>query len=186
MSLPQLTAELSLYRCHGQYLASVHIGLVGSSARAIGRIYPGDDGTTSSGGSEIITVHGTAPVTVPDCGPGFQLQGGQCVPIPTLGTEIITVHGTVPFGGGGAPSKPPTNYGQGPDENKIPQPPFRCDAETVNLNTCWSCTDTPQHGCICTCYDCERNTGKCTTGYVCNDYCNDRRRSLPVGLGLHG
>jgi hypothetical protein len=150
MNLPQLTAEASLYQSHAHYRANAATGFVRSRSREIGTIYPGD-GTV---GSETITVHGSPPVTVP-------------------GTEIITVHGTVPLGGG-SNSKPPVNYGDGPNQNQIPQPPFKCEAESVNIATCYHCTDTAAHGLICTCYDCERYTGKCTTGYNCTDEYGNR------------
>jgi hypothetical protein len=149
MNLPQLTAEASLYRSRALYRASAHAAR--SAVREVSTIYPGD-GTV---GSETITVHGSPPpVTVP-------------------GTEIITVHGTVPLGGG-SNSKSPGNYGQGPNQNKIPQPPFTCEAVSVNIATCYHCYDTPAHGRLCTCYDCERYTGQCTTGYSCIDTYGNR------------
>jgi hypothetical protein len=149
MNLPPLTAEASLYQSHAYYRSNAHTGFLPSRARQLATVYPGD-GTV---GSETITVHGSPPVTVP-------------------GTEVITVHGTVPLGGG-SNSKPPVNYGDGPNQNQLPQPPFQCEPVSVNISTCYSCFQTSTHGILCTCYDCERYTGKCTTGYDCTaDYVN--------------
>jgi hypothetical protein len=143
MKLPGMTAEVTLYQSNGCYRTNAYFAVAGST-RGIGMIYPGDDGTT---GGEIIHVTGTAPVTIPR--------------IPTPGTT----QGTVPTGG--PRPKPPTNYGQGPNESDLPKA-YTCDAETVNLNTCGLCHNIGTPGCSCTCYDCERFTGKCTTSYDCS------------------
>jgi hypothetical protein len=143
-------------------------------------IYPGDGGTTgATGGDGATGVNDTQTSTAPECGPGFVLDDGKCIPVETIHvTGRAPIGGTLPVGGGTVPvggsqpkpkPAPPTNYGQGPDQNKIPQPPFTCEAESVNIATCYSCSEAGAHGVICTCYDCERYTGKCTTGYDCTD-----------------
>jgi hypothetical protein len=108
MSLPQLTAELSLYRSDGHYRVNARAGFLGSSARALGMISPGDTGATGSTGETSgggATAGATPPIT---CAPGWELIGTQCVPpLPCppgytgydgicQPNEIINVHGCPP------------------------------------------------------------------------------------------
>ena len=102
MNLPPLTAEASLYKSNGHYRTNPGTSLVGPSTRRIARIYPTQSEITSTmvgGGNGFIDVPGNEIINVHSCPPGYEDQGGQCVPIGgpgTIGTEIITVHGTVP------------------------------------------------------------------------------------------
>lgn len=120
MNLPPLTADLSLYQLNGHYRVNARTSLVGLSTPRISRIFPTQSEVTStlSGGVDgIVTVPGTEIITVHSCPPGYEDQGGHCVPIsgPTL---TFTDGGTPSDGGTGSGGKqqPPPGWKPCPGE----------------------------------------------------------------------
>jgi hypothetical protein len=114
MNLPPLSAEVSLYHSKGYYRTNAGLSFLESSTRRIARIYPTQSEITSTmtGGNGIITVPGTEIITVHSCPPGYEDQGGHCVPIggPTL---TFTDGGSTQGGGGtgsGGQQQPPPGW----------------------------------------------------------------------------
>jgi len=118
MNLPPLTAEASLYQSNGHYRTNGCTSFVASSTGTIVSIAQGGTGTTwDGGGNEIITVPGEI-INVHSCPPGYEDQGGHCVPIGGgTGTGTFPAQsGGTGSGSGGGGKKSGKKKGNGRDK----------------------------------------------------------------------
>jgi hypothetical protein len=57
-------------------------------------------------------------------------------------------------------------FGRGPRRIDLPNS-FTCDATSINIETCHSCSVAWTGVRYCVCYDCDRGSGDCFSGYDC-------------------
>lgn len=170
LKMPGFTAASALYRTSGHYQTSRQA--INSPTQMISAIHPA---------AETIEVFG--------CPPGSTMVGTPpddwyCFSDPLTEPSWGGGGGGTPFEGGGGrgsggtgrppKEKPPREkppkgtFGDGPDRRQIPDS-FTCKGTSIDIETCHSCFDTEKYGQLCSCYDCDRGSGKCAPGYDCTD-----------------
>jgi hypothetical protein len=126
MTLPPLTAEASLYDSDTYYRTHAPTSRSWSSRRRIRTAQDQgsqEDGGTDIYGSEIINVHGNAPIQCPD---GYEQVGNTCAPI-----DSGSITQPLPVATGGGSKSPNPKHGHGP---KRPNPKTGNGINGANYN----------------------------------------------------
>jgi hypothetical protein len=169
MSLPQFSAEVSLYETRGHYQTHAGARLAGSIAY---KIYPMQTETMIDDGGGVLTLPGTEIITVHSCPPGYEDQGGQCVPVG--GWTLTFTDGGENQGGGGTASgggKKRGNGRDGGDYNPVEGAPC-CGGSSMEHGSYHFSADDNQWGCQQK-YPGSVVWGSCVEKSGSSEYCKD-------------